>query len=341
MTKQNVSKAVILVGGWGTRLRPLTYTLPKPLICFCNKPILKYQIEKLVNAGIKEIILALNYYSELIIEEVLKYEEEFGIKIIFSKEDFPLGTAGPLALARDHLKDSSFFLLNSDICCNADLVAMRDAYMKSDCLGMILSYPVEDPTKYGLINVEEDRIISFLEKPKKIEGNGPWLINAGMYILSSQVLDLVQLKETSIENIIFPVLAEKGSLNHFQFSGYWMDIGQPKDYLIGQMMELKNHRHGNKRFDIENNVVIGENVKIGEGCILKNCTIFDYALIEDNCKIENSIIGWGCHIKKGCTIQSMSVLGEGVIVEGGLHVDGALPKPNTIITSFFKESCKV
>lgn len=332
--KQDVTKAVILVGGWGTRLRPLTYTLPKPLISFCNKPILRYQIEKLVNVGIKEVILALNYHSELIINEVSKYKEEFGINIIYSKEDKPLGTAGPLALVKEHLKGSSFFLLNSDICCNVDLFEMKKSFMESDCIGTILSYPVEDPTKYGLISVDGKRILSFLEKPKRIEGSGPWLINAGMYILSSKVLDYIDLKETSIENEIFPRLAEEKVLDHFQFSGYWMDIGQPRDYLIGQMMELNNSKTTNKYFDVNNNVVIGEQAKIGKGCILKNCTIFDYALIEDNCKIENSIIGWGCHIQKGCAIRSMSVLGEGVIVEKGLEVDGALTKPKTRITSF-------
>lgn len=332
--KQEVTKAVILVGGYGTRLRPLTYTLPKPLICFCNKPILKYQIEKLVDAGIKEIILALNYHNELIVKEVSKYEQEFDIKIIYSKEDEPLGTAGPLALVKEHLKDTSFFLMNSDICCNANLREMKDSFMKSDCWATILTYPVQDPTKYGLVSVEGNRIQSFLEKPKRIEGSGPWLINAGMYVLSSKILDLIELRETSIEHEIFPVLARDNRLDHFSFTGYWMDIGQPKDYLIGQVMELQNSKVADRHFDVENNVVIGEHVRIGKNCTLKNCTIFDYALIEDNCRIENSIIGWGCHIQKGCVIRSMSVLGEGVIVERGLEVDGLLSKPKTRVTSF-------
>lgn len=116
MIKSDVTKAVILVGGWGTRLRPLTYTIPKPLVPFCNRPMLKYQIEKLVGAGVREVVLAVNYYSEIIIRECQHYEAEFGIRILYSKEDLPLGTGGPLALARRHLAGCSFFVLNSDIC---------------------------------------------------------------------------------------------------------------------------------------------------------------------------------------------------------------------------------
>lgn len=331
--RKEVTKAVILVGGWGTRLRPLTYTFPKPLICFCNKPILKYQIEKLVDINVKEIILALNYYSEMIIEEVSKYEDEFGIKIVYSKEDDPLGTAGPLALARDHLQNTNFFVLNSDICCNADLKAMKDAFLRGNGnVATILTYSVHDPTKYGLVSVDGPKVLSFLEKPEKIVGEGPWLINAGIYIFSSTILDYVEPREMSIEKEVFPKLAQENLLEHFQFEGYWMDIGQPKDYLVGQKMELSHQNKDTKFFNAKDNVVIGENVRLGKNCKLKNCTIFNYAIIEDNVVIENSIIGWGCHIQEGCCIKDMSVLGEGVIVEKDMKVHGALPKPNTRIT---------
>lgn len=330
--KHPVTKAIILVGGQGTRLRPLTYTLPKPLICFCNKPILKYQIEKLVKVGINEIILALNYYSEMIIEEVSKYENEFNIKIIYSKEDTPLGTAGPLALARKHLEGTSFFLLNSDICCNADLGEMKKVYMSDEkTLGTILTYSVQDPTRYGLIDAEGDLIKSFLEKPTKIEGKGPWMINAGIYILSSEIIKDIELKETSIEKVVFPALAINNRLSHYHFDGYWMDIGQPKDYLVGQKMELSNYEKSTSKLNIEDNVVIGKDTTIGNNCNLKNCTIFDYCILEDNVTIENSIIGWGCHIKSGSHVQGMSVLGQGVIIEKNSIVDGELIKPDEVV----------
>lgn len=330
--KQEVTKAIILVGGWGTRLRPLTYTVPKPLVSFCNKPILKYQIEKLVEAGIKEIILALNYHSEKIIEEVEKYQDEFGIKIVYSKEEDPLGTAGPLALAKDHLKGASFFLLNSDICCNADLLKMKEKYMMmNDYIGSILVYEVEDPTKYGLIKTEDDRITSFLEKPKEIEGEGPWMINAGIYILSDKVLDMIELREMSIEKEVFPRLVENKNLGFYKFDGYWMDIGQPKDYLIGQKLTLRSMDKDQEDIIRKDNVVIGKHVKIGENVRLKNCTLFDYTVVEDNVVIEDSIIGWGSHIKENSKVIGYSVLGEGTIVEEGSHLAGDKTIPNSRI----------
>lgn len=329
--KQPVSKAVILVGGFGTRLRPLTYTVPKPLVSFCNKPILKYQIEKLVEVGVKEVILALNYHSEKIKAEVEKYKDEFGIEIIYSKEDEPLGTAGPLSLVKDKLKNTSFFVMNADICCNANLAQMKEEYMNSDCAGSILTYAVEDPLKYGLLKLEGKRITSFLEKPKSVEGKGPWLINAGMYILSGEVLDMVEPREMSIETEIFPKLAEKGRLDSFVFEGYWMDIGQPMDYIKGQSLEIANMSTVVEGVDKENNVVVGKNVKIGNNVHLKNCSIFDHAVIEDGVTVENSIIGWGSHVQGGSKIVNFSVLGENTIVNKNSYVEKTLTMPNTKI----------
>lgn len=353
--KPEVTKAVILVGGWGTRLRPLTYTVPKPLISFCNRPILKYQIEKLVKAGIREVILALNYYSEKIMKEVENYQEEFEIKIIYSKEDEPLGTAGPLALARSHLEGTSFFVLNSDIACNADLSEMKKDFMKSDAIGTILVYEVEDPTKYGLIRTEGSRIKSFLEKPKKMEGAGPWIINAGIYILSHEILQHIELREVSIEKEVFPKLAELGVLDAFKFEGYWMDIGQPVDYLKGQRLAIRNMETSdvfpneidatpssrsesseeldgsiNEGYiDRKNNVVIGRNVKIGSNVNLKDCTLFENTVVEDNVTVENSIVGWGSRLQKNCKIMDFCVLGEGTIVEGGSYLRGCRTEPNS------------
>jgi mannose-1-phosphate guanylyltransferase len=359
--KKHITKALILVGGLGSRLYPLTLTVPKPLVPFCNKPILKYQIEKLVNANVTEIILAVNYFSELIIEQCREYEREYNIRIIYSKEDQPLGTGGPLALAREYLKDTSFFVLNSDICCNADLSKMKERFMKSEGLGTIMTYMVDDPTKYGLIKVNEGKIESFEEKPKVKAGSGPWIINAGMYIFTSEILNYIELKEVSIERDIFPKLALAGLLNEYSLEGYWIDIGQSKDYIEGQQMELsymsysteKHHKtvHSSneklgeclkknsfmlpsnrirpldfEQFDcpgfyVNENVVLGKNITLGKNVFLRNCTIFDNCIIEDNCRIENSIIGWDCVIGKNSILKNDCVLGRGVIIKRDSYVE--------------------
>lgn len=353
MMKKGVTKAIILVGGWGTRLRPLTYTIPKPLVPFCNRPMLKYQIEKLVLAGVREVILAVNYYSDIIIQECVEYEREFGIKIIYSKENFPLGTGGPLALAREHLIGCSFFVINSDICCNADLAQMKNVYMENDCLATIMTYPVDDPTKYGLIKIEGNRIVSFIEKPKtKGEEAGPWIINAGMYIFSDEVLKYIELKETSLETAIFPLLAAKGELVNFSLEGYWMDIGQIKDYLDGQRIFLENMskqelysynntprnsistegsdvmiEYSSPYMSMEDNVVIGRNVRIGKNVVLENCTIFDGVSIGENSVIINSVIGWDCVIGSSCYVEDISALGKGVYIDNNLSIKSLRIKP--------------
>lgn len=352
MAKKEVTKAIILVGGWGTRLRPLTYTIPKPLVPFCNRPMLKYQIEKLVAAGVREVVLAVNYYSDIIVRECVEYEREFGIRIVYSKEDIPLGTGGPLALAREHLAGSSFFVINSDICCNADLRQMRDAYMGSESLVTIMTYPVDDPTKYGLVKVEGGRIVSFVEKPKtRGEEPGPWIINAGMYVFSDEVLQHIRLEETSLETAVFPALAAMGQLSSFPLEGYWMDIGQIKDYLEGQRMFLGNmpraelYAHNAARCSVstdgsegmieytspymsmEDNVVIGHNVRIGKNVVLENCTVFDGVSIGENSVIINSVIGWDCVIGSNCYVEDTSALGKGVYIDNNLSIKSLRIKP--------------
>lgn len=315
-------KAVILVGGYGTRLRPLTHTLPKPLVPFANKPILRHQIEALVATGIKEIVLALNYYSELIIKEVHDYSDEFGIKIIYSKEQEPLGTAGPLALARKYLEGHTFFVLNSDITCMFPLAEMLSFHHSHGREGTILSTNVDDPSRYGLIITDQGTSLvrSFLEKPKAATAGR---INAGIYILNSSVLDRVQLRECSIEREVFPAMAQEGQLQVFDLKGFWMDIGQPADYIRGQGMYLRHHKDtagaswapDAGTFSVEDNVVVGRNVKIGKNVAISNSTIFDNVEIGDNVTIRDSIVGWNTKIKDNATISMCCVLGYATTVE--------------------------
>ena len=314
-------KAVILVGGYGTRLRPLTHTLPKPLVPFANKPILRHQIEALVAAGIKEIVLALNYYSELIIKEVRDYSDEFGINIIYSKEHEPLGTAGPLALARKYLEGHTFFVLNSDITCMFPLAEMLSFHHSHGCEGTILATNVDDPSRYGLIITEQDTSLvkSFLEKPKAAMAGR---INAGIYILNSSVLARVQPRECSIEREVFPAMACEGQLRVFDLSGFWMDIGQPADYIRGQGMYLRHHNLQTSVHDpatgmlsVQDNVVVGRNVTIGKNVAISNSTIFDNVEIGDNVTIRDSIVGWNAKINDNATINTCCVLGYAAVVE--------------------------
>lgn len=233
--KNKELRAVILVGGYGTRLRPLTLSRPKPLVEFANKPMLLHQIEALVDAGVTYIILAVSYRGEQM-EKFLKEKAELlGVTLEFSHEKEPLGTAGPLALVKDILKTSQepFFVLNSDIICDFPFKEMIAFHKNHGKEGTIAVTKVEEPSKYGVVVYnEKGKISEFIEKPQEFVSNK---INAGLYILNPAVLNRIQLRPTSIEKEVFPDMAKDGELFAFQLEGFWMDVGQPKDFLTGML----------------------------------------------------------------------------------------------------------
>ncbi|CAG2068326.1 unnamed protein product, partial [Timema podura] len=224
-------RALILVGGYGTRLRPLTLSRPKPLVEFANKPMLLHQIEALVEAGVTQVVLGVSYRAEQMEQELSEEAKKLGVSLVFSHESEPLGTAGPLALAKDILtaSDEPFFVLNSDIICDfpfKDLMVFHKSHGKE---GTIVVTKVEEPSKYGVVVYgETGSIQNFIEKPQEFVSNK---INAGIYILNPTVLRRIQLRPTSIEKEVFPGMAQDGELYAFELQGFWMDVGQPKDFL--------------------------------------------------------------------------------------------------------------
>nr|CAG8454587.1 12950_t:CDS:2 [Entrophospora candida] len=353
-------KALILVGGFGTRLRPLTLTLPKPLVEFCNKPMILHQIEGLVKVGVKDIVLAVNYRPEIMVNLLQKYEEKYNVKITFSVEEVPLGTAGPLALAKKTLgKDQSpFFVLNSDIICEYPFEELRDFHIAHGNEGTIVVTKVEEPSKYGVIvnHADSTCIERFVEKPTEFVSNK---INAGIYIFNPSILDRIELRPTSIEKEIFPDMAKDTQLHSFDLEGYWMDVGQPKDFLTGTFLYLSNLAKkqpnllassacdyiykGNVLVDetsqigtdckIGPNVTIGPKVVIGNGVRLENCVILEGARIKDYAWVKNSIIGWHSSLGKWTRLEGVSVLGDDVSVNDEIYVNGGKVLPHKCISA--------
>ncbi|XP_058028719.1 mannose-1-phosphate guanyltransferase beta isoform X3 [Ahaetulla prasina] len=293
-------KALILVGGYGTRLRPLTLSIPKPLVEFCNKPILLHQVEALVKAGVKHVILAVSYMSELLEKEMKEQEQRLGIQISLSHEKEPLGTAGPLALAKELLAENSepFFVLNSDVICDFPFTDMVHFHRHHGKEGTIVVTKVEEPSKYGVVVCEADTglIHRFVEKPQVFVSNK---INAGMYILNPSILKRIQLRPTSIEKEIFPVMAEEGQLYAMELHGFWMDIGQPKDFLTGMCLYLQYLR-----------LKQPERLHSGSGCM------------------GNVLV---------VRMENVTVLGEDVIVNDELYLNGANVLPHKSIAESVPE----
>ncbi|XP_072136826.1 mannose-1-phosphate guanylyltransferase catalytic subunit beta isoform X1 [Mobula birostris] len=354
-------KALILVGGYGTRLRPLTLSVPKPLVDFCNKPILLHQVEALVKAGVSHVILAVSYMSEMLEKEMKEQEQRLNIRISMSHEKEPLGTAGPLALARELFADSTepFFVLNSDVICDFPFQEMVRFHKHHGKEGTIVVTKVEEPSKYGVVIYEAEigRIHRFVEKPQVFVSNK---INAGMYIFSPSVLNRIQLRPTSIEKEIFPVMAQDGQLYAMELQGFWMDIGQPKDFLTGMCMYLQSLRHkapdrlhqgpgivGNVLVDpsarigekcsIGPNVTIGPGVVVEDGVRIKRCTVLKGSRIRSHSWLESCIIGWNSDVGQWVRMENVAVLGEDVIVKDELYLNGANVLPHKSIADSVPE----
>lgn len=240
-TEKKPLKALLLVGGFGTRLRPLTLSKAKPLVEFVNKPIICHQIEALKEVGVTEIILAINYQPDKMYDFIKEAEDRYKVKITCSKEEEPLGTAGPIGLAKKILQSSEgeeIFVFNSDITCRFPLQEMLQFHREHKREGTIAVTKVKEPWKYGVILSDENKQIkSFIEKPQEFVGDN---INAGLYIFSKAFLERINPVPCSLEREVFPKMAKEGELYIFPLEGFWADIGQPKDYLIGTSLYLND-----------------------------------------------------------------------------------------------------
>eukprot|EP00026_Physarum_polycephalum_P009876 Phypoly_transcript_10013.p1 GENE.Phypoly_transcript_10013~~Phypoly_transcript_10013.p1 ORF type:complete len:359 (+),score=53.96 Phypoly_transcript_10013:102-1178(+) len=347
-------KALILVGGFGTRLRPLTLTFPKPIVEFANKAMILHQIEALCKIGVDEVILAVSYRPQLMSSCLESHASELGIKISYSHETEPLGTAGPLALAKDLLNDGEpFFVLNSDVICEfpfADLLAFHKAHGAE---GTIMVTKVEEPSKYGVVVAQEDgKIVKFVEKPQVFVGNK---INAGIYIFNPSILSRIEPKPTSIEKEIFPKMALENQLYSMYLEGFWMDVGQPKDFLAGMSLYLNSLKTRSPELlrtgpNIIPPVMIDPTAKIGEGCLIgpnvvigPQCEVHDGARLATTTLLEgstvgahswvkSSIVGWQSSVGKWVRMENVSVLGRDVHIADQLYINGAKILPNKHIS---------
>jgi len=354
-------KALILVGGYGTRLRPLTLSRPKPLVEFANKPMLLHQIEALVAAGVTQVVLAVSYHAETLEQELAIEAKRLNITITFSHEEEPLGTAGPLALARDilHSNDEPFFVINCDVFCDFPFREMVNFHKSHGREGTIVVTRVDEPSKYGVVVYEQNsgKIDRFVEKPQEYVGNK---INAGMYIFTPTILNRIEVRPTSIEKEVFPQMASEGELYCMELSGFWMDVGQPKDFLTGMCLYLNSLKEkksaelatgpgivGNVIMDpsvkigancrIGPNVTLGPNVVVEDGVCIKRCTVLKGARIQSHSWLESCIIGWNCNVGKWVRMENVSVLGEDVIVKDEIYVNGGKVLPHKSISSSVPE----
>ncbi|KAJ1614067.1 mannose-1-phosphate guanylyltransferase [Cryptosporidium canis] len=335
-------KAIILSGGYGSRLRPLTLTKPKSIVQLCNVPIIEFQIAQFASIGVTDIIVALNYKANELIPTLKTIENRYGVKIHLSIEDKPLGTAGPIKLAQDLLtKDEPFFVCNSDIICNFPLREMLEIYHKKNgdlnCNGVILIKQVPDPSKYGVVLYEKNtfKVDSFIEKPKNFVGD---FINAGIYILSKKILDLIKPdQQVSIEKDVFPIMASSNTLYCCPFLtgnvNIWADIGNPKDFLLGNELFMEFLR---------SNCALQRSSSLHEHN--SRIELFEKLLSENKLQLSpesnefkiigNVVIHSTAFIGKDCTIGPNVVIGENCVIGEGVRLKDCIIFENTKVNSY-------
>ncbi len=223
---KKIKKAVILAGGRGTRMRPFTYEMPKPMIPLQGKPLVQHIIELLRKYDIRDITLSIGYMGDKIIQ-YFGNGANFGVDISYVSEDEELGTAGCLNLMKESL-DETFVMFNGDILANIKMRDFISFHRDNNALATIALTPVHDPSRFGVANLRGNRILEFIEKPK--EAVNSKLINAGVYVLEPEVLEYIPEGRSMMETDVFPKLAEKGKLFGYPFDGQWFDTGTHEAY---------------------------------------------------------------------------------------------------------------
>jgi mannose-1-phosphate guanylyltransferase len=308
--------AVILVGGQGTRLRPLTDRTRKDMLALVDRPLLAYTLEHLARHGVERAIVSCGYLPDQIGSA---FGDRYGsLALEYTIEDEPLGTGGAIGFAGRDL-DGSFFALNGDSLREADLDELVRFHRSTGAKATILLTPVADPSRYGLVRLAPDgRVSSFLEKPRPEEIDTD-LINAGLYVLEPEVLELVAPdRSVSIERDVFPRLADEGSVYGIALAGYWLDVGTPESYLQAHRDVLE------RSFRTEVGDALGT----------------DFTLVDPNADVHPGArlvppvyVGPGAVVEAGARAGSLAVIGAGTHLAPGVVVENAVVGARTSVAA--------
>lgn len=314
-------QAIVLVGGQGTRLQPLTLTVPKPALTLVDRPFLAYMIEWLAGHGVTEVVLACGFLPDVLRQALAGEEERAGVAIRYVVEPERRGTAGAIRFAADELGDDlddRFLALNGDVLTDLDLTALLGAHAGRATIAL---HPVEDSAAYGLVRCGTGgEVLEFTEKTGEA---APGEVNAGMYVLERSVLDLIPPgEEVSIERDVFPYLVGDG-LHGLLLDGYWMDIGTPERYLEASWAILERRVETRveptapgmlvgKDAEVAAGAKIGPRVVLGEGC-----------RVEAGAEVRDSVLLDGCVVGEGARVHD-SILSAAVEVAAGATLENAV-----------------
>ncbi len=326
-------KAVVLVGGFGTRLRPLTVTTPKQMLPVVDRPMIEYVVSTLKRAGVSEVVLALGYKEDLF-RAAYPDAECGGVSLSYAVEPEPLDTAGAVRFAADAAGlDEPFIVVNGDVLTDFDIGSLWDRHHALGAMATIALTRVEDPSRFGVVPTDaEGRVLGFIEKPSRDEAPTDW-INAGIYVLEPEILERIASgRRVSIEREVFPEIVAERGLWAVHSDAYWIDIGTPATYMHAQLDLIDGVRGAalpaespeasvDADAEVERSVVMAAATVAG-GAVVRDSIIMGGAVIAADALVDGSIVGPRARVGEGAKITGMSILGDGQNVGAGQLVDG-------------------
>jgi mannose-1-phosphate guanylyltransferase len=317
-------QAIVLVGGEGTRLRPLTTDVPKPAVTLVDRPFLAYAIEWLAAHGVTEVVLACGFLPDVLREALANEEARAEVEITYVAEPEPLGTAGAIRFAAEALGDrlgDRFFALNGDVLNDLDLSALARAHEERGACATIALHPVEDSAAYGLVRCDDrGQVLEFREKTGEAV---PGEVNAGAYLLERSVLDLIPAgRAVSIEREVFPRLVGDG-LGGLLLEGYWMDIGTPDRYLQASWDILEGKVETRVEPTAPGQLIVGDaDIDLGAQ-VGQRAVVSAGCRIEAGAQVTDSVLLDGCTIGENARVEA-SILAPGASVEPGAQLVNAV-----------------
>ena len=342
-------QAVILVGGFGTRLHPLTRNVPKQMLPVVDRPMIEHVVAHLAAHGVTRVVLSLGFRPEAFSDA---YPDGIcaGIPVHYAVEPEPLDTAGALRFAAlaagiepsnesastagsaDDVSDT-FLVLNGDVLTDLDITAMVAGHRAAGAEATLALTEVDDPSRYGVVPTDaEGRVLGFVEKPDAASAPSRW-INAGTYVLEPSILERIPAgRRVSIEREVFPATAAEGSLHAVQSDVYWIDTGTPEAYIRAQL-DLVDGTRGDlpavhpsatvdPSADVQRSIVMA-GATVGPGAQLLNSIVMDAATVGAGAMVVHSIVGPGAHVGEGALLTDLTVIGESESVGAGVELTGA------------------
>ncbi len=330
-------RAVVLVGGFGTRLRPLTLSRPKPLLPVAHRPMLERSLVGLSRAGVDEVVLALGFRPDTF-QQAFPTGEVEGVRLRYAIEDEPLDTGGAVRFAADQVGISERFLvLNGDVLTDLDVTQLIALHDRSGAEATIHLTEVDDPSRFGVVPIDaENRVEAFIEKPPAGIAPSSW-INAGTYVFEPSILTRIEAgRPVSMEREVFPALVEAGGLFAFQDNAYWIDAGTPRAYLDASLHLVDGTRANETAVHAGATVhdtatvqrsVLSRDVSVGAQAVVRNSVVLDGAQIGPGARVTDCIIGPRGRIGASASLSELCVTGDDVQVsEGAVHVGDRLPE---------------